>query len=53
MKKRLNRILTVAQAEVQRLHEEKQVEWEEWMEQWIDGQISAQEKVRSSYHTVP
>ncbi|TPX62672.1 hypothetical protein PhCBS80983_g00305 [Powellomyces hirtus] len=45
MKKRLNIILAVAQAEVERLHAEKTKGWEVLLREWVDGQISAQEKV--------
>ncbi|TPX70803.1 hypothetical protein SpCBS45565_g01501 [Spizellomyces sp. 'palustris'] len=45
MKRRLTTVCMVAQAEVERLHEEKKVEWERYVKDWLDGQISVQEKV--------
>ncbi|KAJ3088548.1 hypothetical protein HK102_008502, partial [Quaeritorhiza haematococci] len=46
---RLDTIFGVALAEVNHLHESKCVEWKGGMKEWLDGQISAQEKVSLGY----
>ncbi|KAI8590141.1 hypothetical protein BDZ88DRAFT_451462 [Geranomyces variabilis] len=45
MKRRLETILAVSQAEVERLHGEKTQQWDAWVRGWVDSQIVAQEKV--------
>ncbi|KAJ3176412.1 hypothetical protein HDU87_005281 [Geranomyces variabilis] len=45
MKRRLETILAVSQAEVERLHGEKTQQWDAWVRGWVDSQIVVQEKV--------
>ncbi|KAJ3154962.1 hypothetical protein HDU86_004481 [Geranomyces michiganensis] len=45
MKRRLETILAVSHAEVERLHDDKVKLWDASLRTWIDSQIGAQEKV--------
>ncbi|KAJ3137645.1 hypothetical protein HK101_003869, partial [Irineochytrium annulatum] len=45
VRSRVETIVNVTAAEMDRVHKEKNQQWRAWLREWVDGQIIAQEKI--------